>query len=147
MITLDKTPEFYDAPKVVGCFIEYDGKILMLLRNFNKIQGGTWGAPGGKVDDVDYDDTLLAIIREVKEETGIPLDAENLKQVGVFYVIHPQNNKFIYVKYHAVLKYKPDVLLKSDEHENFLWVTPEESLKLNLILDEDYTIKHVYGIQ
>ena len=33
MISLDKTPEFDTVIQCVGCFVEWDGKILFLLRN------------------------------------------------------------------------------------------------------------------
>ena len=37
------------------------------------VHGGRWSLPGGSVEDTDSGDTA-ALIREIGEETGIPID-------------------------------------------------------------------------
>ena len=54
--------------RVVGCFLEYDGKFVLLLRHVHKADGGTWGLPAGKVEPGESDET--AMLRELYEETG-----------------------------------------------------------------------------
>ena len=36
--------------KVVGCFLEYDGRFVIVHRHAHKVDGDTWGLPGGKVE-------------------------------------------------------------------------------------------------
>ncbi len=145
MITLEKTDEFENAPHVVGCLVECKGKILLLHRNSTKPEGNTWGAPGGKVDAEESREQAVA--REVFEETGIVLSIKNLEEVGIFYVIHPGNKKFTYTKFRCVLDEEPIVVLSENEHKDFVWVTPDEALRMPLIMDEDFTIQHAYGIK
>ena len=146
MITSEIPDSLENTIHVVGCFVEYDGKILYLQRNSNKFGGDTWGAPGGKVDVTD-NSPESALVREIFEETGIVAQKENLKQVGKFYVEHPDNRKFIYTKYRLVLNEKPEVVLREGEHKDFVWVTPTDALNLKLIMHEDDTIKYAYGIK
>src|SRR3990167_10214699 len=65
--------------RAVGCFIEYDGKILLLLRHPSRPHGNTWALPTGKVE-VDESDSE-AVIREVFEETGYQASEAELEFV------------------------------------------------------------------
>jgi 8-oxo-dGTP diphosphatase len=145
MITTKIPDNLENVIHVVGCFVEHDGKILFLKRNSKKYGGDTWGAPGGKVDKEDGTPEN-ALVREVFEETGIVISKENLMQVGKYYVEHPENKKFIYTKYRVVLNEKPEISLREEEHQDFVWVTPSEAFNLKLILNEDDTIKNAYGL-
>lgn len=56
------------------CYLEKDGKYLMLYRNKKEKDPnvGKWIGVGGKIE---ADETPLAcVIREVKEETGLKLN-------------------------------------------------------------------------
>lgn len=44
------------------------------------------------------------------------------------------------------LSKKPEISLNPIEHKDSKWVSPEESLKMNLIPDEDFCIKAFYKI-
>ncbi|MGX1779008.1 NUDIX hydrolase [Nocardia brasiliensis] len=57
---------------VVGAVVAHDGKILLLQRPANDFMGGIWELPSGKVDPGEALDD--ALIREVKEETGLDID-------------------------------------------------------------------------
>ena len=55
--------------KVVGCFVEYNNKFLLLQRHGSKPEGNHWGLPGGKIDK--RESKLQAIVREIKEELDV----------------------------------------------------------------------------
>lgn len=62
--------------KVAGVAIIYDNKILLVHPTNASWQKPTLGIPKGKVED--GEDVLTASLRELKEETGISLDASVL---------------------------------------------------------------------
>lgn len=54
---------------VVAGLIEKDGRIFLVKRPKEKIDGGKWEFPGGKVEP--GESLFLALKRELKEELGI----------------------------------------------------------------------------
>lgn len=143
-----KKPEQFDNPMhTVGCLVECDGKILLLRRHPDKSEGGTYCSPGGKIDREDNGNPTAAIMRELREETGIKITKADVTLLATYYVVYPGGTQnFIYHKYHVTLKVQPEVVLSQSEHTDFLWVTPIEALSLPLIFDEDNCIKLAYGI-
>jgi ADP-ribose pyrophosphatase YjhB (NUDIX family) len=63
--------------RVVGCFLEYDGKFVVLLRRPEKPDGDTWGLPAGKVEEGESDKS--AVLRELHEETGYDANLKELQ--------------------------------------------------------------------
>jgi 8-oxo-dGTP pyrophosphatase MutT (NUDIX family) len=82
MSNLDKVVKFAQAyddlvkRKAVCVLIERDGKVLAVARRGTTDQ---WGLPGGKVDP--GEEPREALIREMREETGISLDPDALHKV------------------------------------------------------------------
>ncbi len=144
MITTEAPDNFPDALVVVGCFVEHDGKILMLHRVSDKPEGTTWCSPGGKLDAGETPE--MAIVREVMEETGIAIDPTILERPVTFYVTYPNGKNFIYHKFRAMLDMQPEVTLSSHEHTEYVWDEPANMFALPLIQHEDDTIRHFYGI-
>lgn len=58
---------------VVGAVVQHDGKVLLLQRPEHDFMGGIWELPSGKVEPGESLDQ--ALIREVKEETGLSVSA------------------------------------------------------------------------
>ncbi|MBF6336829.1 NUDIX domain-containing protein [Nocardia abscessus] len=58
---------------VVGAVVHHGGKVLLLQRSADDFMGGIWELPSGKVDPGEAIDQ--ALIREVKEETGLEVTA------------------------------------------------------------------------
>jgi len=128
MIYTKKPERFNSAGVACGCFIECEGKILMLHNNKHKKEGNTWGHACGK---------------SKKEETGITLDSPTYH--GTLFVRYP-NREIVYHHFHQKMDTFPEVIL-SEEHKDYAWLTPEEALKLPLMIDEGATIKWFYEIK
>jgi mutator protein MutT len=92
-----RSREYPDRPLLgVGAVIVNGGRVL-LVRRANPPLQGQWSIPGGLVETGET--TRAAVIREIKEETG--LTVEPLKLVEVFERIMPDISGR--VQYHFVL--------------------------------------------
>lgn len=118
--------------RVVGCFLEYEGRFVLLHRHTKKPDGGMWGLPSGKVDPGESDD--MAILRELEEETGYKATISELQHLGEYEFTTPSQGTFKYVTYKIVLKDSHDVMLEEGAHTDHVWVSPQEAdSKDNLI--------------
>ncbi len=68
-MTKEKPIDFNKQFDVIGCFVEHDGKFLLLCRHPHKANGGKWGLPAGKMDT--DESAIQAVLRETQEETGL----------------------------------------------------------------------------
>lgn len=133
MIYSTKPKNFKSKFEVVSCFLEYGGEFLLLRRPEQKVQGGKWGVPAGKVEE---NETLQkAMARELREETSFVLKEEKrLLYFGKLFVRHPTYD-FTYHMFHLPLQEKPRIILNPKEHFDFQWVTPKKSLKVDMVTD------------
>ena len=67
-------------PVVALALYREDGRWLMHRRPAGKQHGGLWEFPGGKVESGET--PANALVREIREELGIAIDASNLKPAG-----------------------------------------------------------------
>lgn len=136
-------PKDFNPQVEVAClFVEYQGQFLMLHRQDCKSQGNLWGVPAGKLDP--YEQPLDAALRETKEETGMDLYHNEVNYVGKVFLKHPIGD-LIFHMFKTEIASNPDLVkIKSSEHKGFTWVTPEDALQMNLVLDQDTCIKHVF---
>jgi len=146
---LEKPESFDKKVDIVSVLCEYKWKILSLLRNPERFQWNTRGWPAGKFES-DKDKNLeTAAKRELLEETWI--DLEKLKKEIIYlwkhYVKYPDGFDFEYHKFKVILNEQPKIVLNKREHIEKIRDTPEDTLKLNLILWEDEIIKHYYWIK
>lgn len=126
---------------IVGCFLEYDGKFLLLCRHPHKANGGKWGLPAGKMDP--NENTLQAVLRETQEETGLTLPEKTIEYFDSLYV---RDGDFD-IEWHmfaAKLGALPTIQISSHEHSEYRWVTPEEALGMDLIHDLPESIRLFY---
>lgn len=137
-----KKPNNFDTRfDIVGCFLKYDGKFLLLHRHAHKSQGNTWGLPAGKMES--HETQTQAILREIQEETGLTISETSLQYCDSWYV---RDGDFD-IQWHVfsiVLDTQPMINIHSYEHSEYCWVTPEEALHMNLIHDLSETIKLQY---
>lgn len=127
----------------ITAIIVKDGKYLITRRSQNKKRfPGMWTVPGGKLETDDYinlqKDTTdywynvleKVLRREVKEEVG--LDITNIVYVTSLATVHNDGNPSLVIS--CLADYQSgEVTLKSDETDDFKWVTLEEAKNYNLI--------------
>lgn len=141
MMTKEKPIDFNKRFDIVGCFVEHDGKFLLLCRHPHKASGGKWGLPAGKMDM--GENTLQAVLRETQEETGLALPGESVEYYDSLYV---RDGDFD-IEWHMFatkLNDQPTVTISPHEHSDYRWVTPEESLQMDLIHDLPESIRLFY---
>ena len=117
--------------RTTGCFMEHDGKFIILHRHPNKPDGDTWGLPAGKVHEGETDEETM--LREIKEETGYNATLDELQLLGSYHFEFPDLS-LEFPTYRLVLKQPISVLYSTDEHVNWKFVTAEECYAMqNLI--------------
>lgn len=127
---MNKNKETRSAILCGGCFIEYENQLLFLRHNANKFQENNWGIPGGKIEKGEL--LIEGVIREVFEETGIILSAQQLLEVGQVNIDYAEKI-YIFHMFAVRITKKPKIQLNATEHEEFKWVTFEEASQLPLI--------------
>jgi mutator protein MutT len=143
MIFEKKPDDFNKSMDIVACYVQHDGKFILLHRQAHKSSGDRWGLPAGKVDPGETQTQALS--REIREETGIVIPEEEFQYFDTFIVRHPTID-FEYHLFSVSLPEKPDVTINEKEHQDFVWVTPAESLKMNLVIDQDECTRRFYRL-
>ena len=113
-----------------GALIHKTGRVLLLRRRWPPNQG-YWAFPGGLVEP--GESVQDAVLREVKEETGLEIRLESL--LDVITDIHL--DELGRVKYHYVIvdytatPLGPRVTL-NDESSSYGWFTPDEIKRIKV---------------
>jgi|SRR3989344_7858866 len=114
-------------------FIEHDGKIL-ILRESNRYAEGTnanrYGMPGGRVKPGEPFDQSL--VREIKEETGLTVTLGAPFYVGEWRpVVSGQQWQIVGIFFSC--QAESDGVTLSEDHNDFVWISPTDADKHNLI--------------
>lgn len=109
------------------CYIEKDGKYLMLHRTIkqNDENHDKWIGVGGHFESGESPEDCL--LREVKEETGLTLEAYSFRGIVTF--IADENPAEYMCLYTADLFYGEEILCDEGQLE---WVDKHDVMKLNL---------------
>lgn len=125
-----KPPKFQSQAEVAGCYIEVDGKILLLQTGGDEPETGKWSIPGGKVED--EEPAYLTAIRELEEETGIRVEKEQLRDLGALYIRKPYFVFTFHLFQVTLLERGANVRL-SEEHTAYCWASRKELERLPLM--------------
>ena len=121
---------------VVAAVIQNEeGKILIAQRNLKKSQGGLWEFPGGKIEPNETKEE--AIIREIKEEMDIDIEAK--KFIGQKVFNYPDKDiNLIAIECKQI---KGDI--KLNEHEAIKWVNKNELRNFNFAPADKFIINAI----
>lgn len=119
------------APRceVAACYLEVNGKLLVMERALTQSEGKTWGVPAGKLES--GEEPIQAAIRELYEETHIHISQNDITSIGTLYVQKPKIS-YVYHMFQAQLIETPEIQLSS-EHTQYLWVSPQQIEQIPLI--------------
>src|SRR3989344_2960483 len=143
----NKIPENFNPRfEIASCFIECDGKIILLQRHREKSQGGRWGLPAGKVQK--GESIEKAVLREVREETGLDIPEEKISYFGKTFHHHGDYD-FVFHMFSTTFGSLPKIRINTYEHKEFAWKSPTEILameKAEIVEDLDDVCKLFYNI-
>ncbi len=123
--------DFAPTMHVASCYMLCQGRLLLLESAPHKNFGGSFSAPGGKMEPLET--PLAAVIRETYEETGFLIDSDRLEGPKTFYVRYPKLD-FIYHVFILRLADRPTpIILSESEHISYLWASPREISSLPLM--------------
>jgi len=128
---------------VVGGVIFHDNKVLIVQRaSDEEAYPDLWEVPSGKKEPLEK--VTDAVLREVKEETG--LVTEMVKVIDVFnFSVEKTNETRDVTQINFLLKLIGSSEVKlSNEHQNFAWITKDEINNYNLSEETKSVIKKTY---
>jgi 8-oxo-dGTP pyrophosphatase MutT (NUDIX family) len=127
--------------RVIGTFIECNNDILLLKRLPNTRYPNSWCLPAGKTEP--YERAVDTAIREIKEETGFKAEENEM-----LFCLRKRFNYHERIVDLTIFRLKISALfqvkLSPKEHQEFRWVSPKNSLEMNLINGLDEIIKQIY---
>lgn len=123
-------PDFKPVCEVVSCFVQHDGRFLLLFRYDTDGENDRWGLPAGKIDPGETPEQ--AVVRETLEETGIDLRKTGFHFFRKVYPRYPDYD-FVFHMFYTDLESRPPVKLNPREHSGFCWFTPGDALKAPLV--------------
>lgn len=116
--------------------LEHNGMVLLMKQTTNN--GGKYTLVGGTVEDSEY--AAIALVREVKEETGIDINAKSLQLVHTLHKKKGENSRI--VLYFKVTEWKGNpVTLEKSKFKKVGWFSLDALPKTM-----SPTVKHVFAM-
>lgn len=130
----------HPVPCVDAIVQNEEGKILLVHRTVPPCQG-MWGIVGGRVE-VSDNNTEAAVMREVREETGLEVEVTHLVDI----VANPKqkppaDTRFYIVQIVYLARPVGGELRISDEADRFRWVGIKEALKEELTFNHRHLLE------
>ncbi|MBU1036674.1 prolyl oligopeptidase family serine peptidase [Patescibacteria group bacterium] len=119
--------------KVVSCYVEYQGKILLLKRS-NRVGNykNCWSAVGGYLEEGEI--SLKAAKREIREELNVKVTSKNHYKVGKPYIFDDKKNDLLLHLHPVLFSLKRKPKIKIDwEHTAYQWVSLKDIFKYKKI--------------
>ena len=135
MVDLKKYTE-YRTILSVNALIWAEGKLLLLKRADNKeIDPATYSGIGGKVEP--GEDFYSALLREIKEETGLT-KFKSIRPYSVTQHPYPPTNAE-WVSLYFIVELEKQVKILTNEEGEFFWIDPKDIESLPMATDtKDY---------
>jgi ADP-ribose pyrophosphatase YjhB (NUDIX family) len=133
---IDNIPENESVGVCVILVDKWTNKIYLAERK-GSYETGKYCCPGGMVEP--NEDYISALIREVKEETGLQLKFQNIKFVAIAKHQGAKSNYTMWFKYHLDIRDIPSNL-EPDKHGPWSLFNKQEALRLSLMLSTRDTI-------
>ena len=132
MSELEKYKDYKTILAVIA-ILRCNGKFLLLKRAGNKeVDPDIYSGVGGKVEP--GESFLEAIVREVKEETGLAISPEKFRPAGIVQAPDP-NDDAEWVMPIFVSDLDTQEQIPSSEDGDFYWIDPAEIENLNVLPD------------
>lgn len=130
---------FYPKVEVAACYVEIDGKLLLLERSSQNTEANCWGVPAGRIEAGETAEEGAK--RELFEETGILVnDSNQIRFLGVLYIKKPEIH-YIFRLFKVDLKEVPAIQLALRENQNYIWADSHIIEKLPLMAGADEALK------
>lgn len=128
----------YKTVLSVNALIWCNGKVLMLKRaDTKKVDPGLYAGIGGKVEP--HEDFYSALLREIKEETGLT-EFKSIKLYSVTQHPYPPTN-CEWVNLYFLVTIEKQIEIPKSEDGEFFWIDPKEVDNLPMPLDLKKYIK------
>ncbi|MHB9147143.1 MAG: NUDIX hydrolase [Candidatus Amoebophilus sp.] len=131
--------DFNSNIQVVICFVYISKRFLLLKRASNESDPGSWGIPGGKIEE--YESPLQAMKRELFEETSLESNP-SLRMLGSLFFRRPTIDYTLHT-FELQLNEPPRIYL-SKEHSNYKWVSKLQMKKFKLISGTNQVYRYFY---
>jgi len=134
-------------PQVVTCILEHDGKILLFKRsNLVGTYRGLWGGVAGYVEELE--DPYDTAVKEIRQETGISLDALELVKKGepIEFSDTYDGRRYDWIVYPFLFHIRSKEIVRIDwEHEEYRWLTLSELKKFDTVPGLDEVVGQLLG--
>lgn len=118
-----KFPNFQHAMEASACYLEIEGRLLLIQQAIGRPEEGLWGVPAGKLEIGETPEA--AAKRELFEETGIQIQKPSqIQYLRTLYIRKPDLD-YVYYVFKIQLDKKPLIHL-SFEHENYQWASAKD---------------------
>jgi len=110
---------------VVGVLRNESGQLLIAKRQDDQFMPGFWELPGGKIENQESRED--AIVRELKEELGIKVEAVSLHQT----MSHQYDDRLVELSIYNINEYQG--LAKGIEGQQIKWIMPNDLYNYELL--------------